>query len=69
MSMCQEYFDARVFLTIRFYEVAKFSTLTSFLLLFSCKLSLPIIHSKISSVPSFSFKSFDRLFLWYLVKG
>jgi len=58
-----------VLLTIRFLGVAKFSTLTSFLLLFSCKHPLPIICSKISSVPSFAFKSFDRLFLFYLVKG
>jgi hypothetical protein len=58
-----------VLLTIRFFGVAKFSTLTSFMLLFSHKPSLPIIHSKISSVPSFAFRPFDRLFLWCLVQN
>jgi len=53
-----------VLLTTRFFWVAKFYTVTSFLVLLSCKLSLPIIFSKISSVPSFAFRSFDRLFLW-----
>jgi hypothetical protein len=37
-----------VLLTIRFFEVANFTTLIPLLLLISCRLSLPIIGLKIS---------------------
>jgi hypothetical protein len=50
----------------RFLEVAKFSTLTPLSLLASCRLSLPIIGLKMSSLPTFALKSHSRIFIWNL---
>jgi hypothetical protein len=46
-----------VLLTIRFLEVAKFTTLTPLSLLASCRLSLPIIGLKMSYLPTFALKT------------
>jgi hypothetical protein len=50
----------------RFFEVAKFTTLTALSLLTSCRLSLPIISLKISSLPTFALNSPVKVFVWYL---
>jgi hypothetical protein len=55
-----------VFLKIRFFEVAKFTTLTLLPLLASCRLLLPITGLKMSSLPTFALKSPHKIFIWYL---
>jgi ankyrin repeat protein len=55
-----------VLLKIRFFEVAKFTTLTSLSLLASCRISLPITGLKVSSLPTFALKSPSKIFIWYL---
>jgi hypothetical protein len=40
-----------VLLTVRYFDVAKFTTLTALSLLISCKLSFPIVGLKMSSLP------------------
>jgi hypothetical protein len=52
-----------VLLTIRFFEVAKFTSLTPLSLLASCRLSLPIIGLKMSSIPNFALKSPSKFFV------
>jgi hypothetical protein len=43
--------------TVRFLDVAKFTTLTPLSLLISCKLSFPVVGLKISSRPMFGFEN------------
>jgi hypothetical protein len=51
---------------MRFLDVAKFTTLTPLSLQISCKLSLPIVGLKMSSLPTLAFKSPNKIFMWYL---
>jgi len=53
-------------LTTRFFDVAKFSSLTPLSLLSSCIFTFPIVGLKILSLPAFALKSPKRIFLWYL---
>jgi hypothetical protein len=46
--------------------VAKFATLIPLSLLISCKLSIPIVGLKVSSLPTLTLKSPNRILLWYL---
>jgi hypothetical protein len=55
-----------VLLTIRFLDVAKFTTLHSITLLISCKLSFPSGGLKMSSLPTLALKSPNKIFTWYL---
>jgi hypothetical protein len=55
-----------VLVTNIFLEVAKFTTLTPLSLLASCRLSLPIIGLKVSSLHTFAFKFPRKIFVWYL---
>jgi hypothetical protein len=54
-----------VLLTVRFFDVAKLTTLTPLSLLISCKISFPIVGLKTSSLPTFALKS-KKIFIWYL---
>jgi hypothetical protein len=54
-----------VLLTVTFFEVAKFTTLTPLSLLVSCWLSLPIIGLKMSALPTFALKSPTKIFVCY----
>jgi hypothetical protein len=45
-----------VLLSLRFLDVAKFASLTPLSLLISCKLSLPIVSLKMSSLPTLALK-------------
>jgi hypothetical protein len=53
-----------VLLTVRFLDVAKFSTPLS--LQISCELSFPIVGLKLSSLPILILKSHNKIFIWYL---
>jgi hypothetical protein len=55
-----------VLLTLRFLDVAKFTNLTPLSLLISCKVSLPIVSLKMSSLPILALKSSNKIFMWYL---
>jgi hypothetical protein len=55
-------------LRIRFFEVEKFTTLTPLSLLASCRLSLPIIGLKMSSLSTFGLKTPNKILIWYLGK-
>jgi hypothetical protein len=55
-----------VFLTVRFVDVAKFTTLTPLSLLMSCNLSFPVVGLKMSYLPTLAVKSPDKIFTWYL---
>jgi hypothetical protein len=50
-------FGNLVLMTIRFFDVAKFTTLTPLSLLISCKLSFPIVGLKMSCLPTLTLKS------------
>jgi hypothetical protein len=49
-----------VLLTVRFLDVAKFTTLTPLSLLISSKLSFPIVALKMSSLPTLALKSLKK---------
>jgi hypothetical protein len=46
--------------------VAKFANLTPLSLVFSYKLSFPIVGLKMSSLPTLALKTPNRIFIWYL---
>jgi hypothetical protein len=48
--------------TVRFCNVAKFTTLTPLLLLISCKLVLPIVGLKMSSLPTLALRTPNKNF-------
>jgi hypothetical protein len=50
----------------RFFEVAKCNALIPLSLLASCRLPLPIIGLKMSSLPTFALKPPRKFFIWYL---
>jgi hypothetical protein len=53
--------------TLRFLELAKFTTLTPLSLLISCKVSFPIVGLKMSSLPTLAVKSPpNNIFICYL---
>jgi hypothetical protein len=55
-----------VLLTTKVLDVAMFTTLTPLSLLISCDLSIPIVGLKISSLPTFTLKSPNKIFVWYV---
>jgi hypothetical protein len=54
--------------TVRFLDVAKFTTQTPLPLLILCKHSFPSVGLKMSSLSTFALKSPNRMFMWYLGK-
>jgi len=64
MSRCRNI----VLLTPGFFYVSTFTILTSFSLLFSCRLSFPIVGLKIFSFPTYALKSHNWIFICYLGK-
>jgi hypothetical protein len=48
------------------FRYGKFTNLTPLSLLIHCKLSFPIVSLKISSLPTLTLKSPNRIFMWYL---
>jgi hypothetical protein len=52
--------------TIRFLDVATFSTLTPLSFIISYNLSFPIVGLKMSSLPTLAMKSLNRFYVWYL---
>jgi hypothetical protein len=55
-----------VLLTTKFLDVAKFTTLTPLSLLILCELPFPVVALKISSLPTFTLKSPNKIFMSYL---
>jgi len=55
-----------MFLTSRFFYVAKFTILTPMSLLSLCGLSFPTVSLKIISPPTFAIKFPNRTVVWYL---
>ena len=53
-----------VLFTTRFFDVAKVTILTPLSILCWCKLSFPIVGLKIFSLPTFTLKSPNRIFVW-----
>jgi hypothetical protein len=53
-------------LTLRFFDVEKFTTPTSLSLQISCKLSFPIVGLKMSSLPTSALKSLKNIFILHL---
>jgi hypothetical protein len=47
------------------FYMAKFTALTPLSLLISCKLLFPVVGLKISSLPTFAFRSPNKIFKWY----
>jgi hypothetical protein len=58
--------EHRMFDSLRFLDVAKFTNLTSLSLLISCKLLFPTVGLKMSSLPTLALGSPNRISLWYL---
>jgi len=54
-------------LSIRYFDVAKFTTttITPLSLLISCNLSFPIVALKASSLPAFELNSPNNILMWY----
>jgi hypothetical protein len=50
---------------MRFLDLAKFTTLTAFSLLILCKVSIPIVGLKLSSLLTLAMKS-NEMFMWHL---
>jgi hypothetical protein len=55
-----------VLLVARFFDVAKFTTLTQFSLLLSCNVSFTAFGITSSSFPNCALKSSNVIFVWYL---
>ena len=51
-----------------FFDVAKFTTLTSLSLVSSCRLKLPVAGLKVFSIPTFALEYPNRIFICYLGK-
>jgi hypothetical protein len=52
-----------ILLAVRFVDVANFTTLSALSLLILCKLSFPIVGSKMSSLPTLALKSHKQMFI------
>jgi hypothetical protein len=48
---------------MKFLDVVKFTTLTSLSLLILCKLSIPVVGLKLSSLPTLALKSHNKIFV------
>jgi hypothetical protein len=56
-----------VLLTIRFFDVTNFTTLTPLSSLVSCKLSSPVVALKIFSLPTFALNSPNYIVMWHRI--